>query len=157
MKETELLCAAPAHSWGQQQHCTLQSTKQINTLDTEEIQYHVYGAQEPRARMDAGTSQEVVFHEAAFHPEVRSQKTAEATVDNIYPFFNLFIMPTLSHSHTSFSACKVCSREEFVPKVWGSILDDENVAHWKLYFCSKISMHSPQVPEGEVCTGLAGT
>lgn len=72
---------------GQQQPCTLQSTKQINMMGTVKKFNSVHGAQEPHTRTDARTSQEVPFHEAAFHPEVRSQKRAEATVDNIYPFF----------------------------------------------------------------------
>lgn len=52
-RRQEFLCAALALPWGQQQHCTLQSTKQINKYikHCEEIQYSVHGTQEPHARM----------------------------------------------------------------------------------------------------------
>lgn len=74
------------HSWGQQQRCTCQGTEQINTLGTVKKFNSVHGAQEPHTRMDAGTSQEVVFHKAAFLPQARSQKS-KTTVHNIFLTF----------------------------------------------------------------------
>lgn len=123
--------------------CTLGTVKKFN---------NVHGAQGPHTRMDAGTSQEMVFHEAACLPQVRSQKS-EATVPNIYPFLTFllcphWVIPTQASQHLRFAAERSWS-EKF--------RDNENVAHCKLYFCSKINMHSPWVPEEKVCTELSDT
>ena len=66
--------------------------------------------------MDAGTSQEMVFHEAALHSGGQNSRGLKPQFTAFTPF-NLFIMHTTSHPQTGFSACKVCTREEFVPKV----------------------------------------
>lgn len=69
------------------------------------------------ARMDAGTSQEVVFHEDPFHPEGQNSKEGWSHSSQHLFLLTFFIMHTLSHPQTGSSTRKACSRNDFVPKV----------------------------------------
>lgn len=86
-EQTKFLCAALARSWGRQQHRPLQSTKQINTLDTVKKfntvstghNNHVQGRMLEQVRRWC-------FMRQPFILKARTQKRAEATVHSIYLF-----------------------------------------------------------------------